>query len=120
MTGVSHHHLTLVYFVFKKWWIYTQKRAWLYTNSYVEHVYNTRTTLAFGERGKGKGNDRASVILYNITSVKVEDIRMCIESCWKMGGIGKGVRESNRRGWMGQSKVYWQQGYIEKSLWTST
>jgi hypothetical protein len=25
-------------------------------------------------------------------------IRMCIESCWKMGLGGKGVRESTRRG----------------------
>jgi hypothetical protein len=32
------------------------------------------------ERGKGKENDRASVISYAI-DVKVEDIRMCIESC---------------------------------------
>jgi hypothetical protein len=33
------------------------------------------------EGGKGKKNDRASAISQNITSVKVEDLRMCIESC---------------------------------------
>jgi hypothetical protein len=36
--------------------------------------------------GKEKTNDRASVILHHITSVKVEDIRMCIESWWKRWG----------------------------------
>jgi hypothetical protein len=30
----------------------------------------------------------------------------------------KGVREHNGRGWTDQSKVYSQQGYIEKLLWT--
>jgi hypothetical protein len=39
--------------------------------------------VLYGIWGKGerKENDRASVISLNITSVKVEDIRMCIESC---------------------------------------
>jgi hypothetical protein len=32
------------------------------------------------EGGKGKENDRASIISQNITSVKVEKIRMYIES----------------------------------------
>jgi hypothetical protein len=42
---------------------------------------------------KGKENDRAS------TSVKTEDIRKSIESCWKRGLVGgKGERESNGRG----------------------
>jgi hypothetical protein len=31
------------------------------------------------ERGKGKENDRTSVISHNI--VKVEDTKMCTESC---------------------------------------
>jgi hypothetical protein len=35
-----------------------------YTNSYVEHVCNSETTLwNSGKEGKGKENDRASVIL---------------------------------------------------------
>jgi hypothetical protein len=33
---------------------------------------------------------------------------------------GKGVRESNGRGWTDQSKIISQQGYIKKPLWTST
>jgi hypothetical protein len=31
------------------------------------------------ERGKRKDNDKASILLQDLTSVKVEDIRMCIE-----------------------------------------
>jgi hypothetical protein len=42
--------------------------------------------MEFGEGGKGKENDRASTIFQNITSVKVLDIRICIESCLKIGG----------------------------------
>jgi hypothetical protein len=38
--------------------------------------------------------------------MKAEGIRMCIERCWKMGRGGKGVRESNGKGWMGQNKVH--------------
>jgi hypothetical protein len=38
--------------------------------------------------------------------MKVEDIRMYTESCWKMGMGGKGVRESNGRGWTDQSNVF--------------
>jgi hypothetical protein len=41
----------------------------------VELLYGTR------ERGKGKENDRASLISPNLTSVKVENIRMCTDSC---------------------------------------
>jgi hypothetical protein len=37
--------------------------------------------MKLGEGRKGKENDRASTILQNITSVKVEDITICIESC---------------------------------------
>jgi hypothetical protein len=33
------------------------------------------------ERGKGKENDRASTISKYITSVQVEDTKMCIEIC---------------------------------------
>jgi hypothetical protein len=33
------------------------------------------------ERGKVKENDSTSIISQNITSVKVENIRMCLESC---------------------------------------
>jgi hypothetical protein len=51
--------------------------------------------MELGERGKGKENDRASVTSYNITSVKIGEIRMCIEKC---GVGGKGVKESNGRG----------------------
>jgi hypothetical protein len=40
--------------------------------------------MELGERGKGKENDRASVKLHNIRWESV--IRMCIESCQKMGG----------------------------------
>jgi hypothetical protein len=36
--------------------------------------------MELAERGKGKENDRASVILHTI-DVKLEDTRMCIESC---------------------------------------
>jgi hypothetical protein len=36
--------------------------------------------MEHGEGGIGKGNDGASTILYYITSVKVEHIRICIES----------------------------------------
>jgi hypothetical protein len=34
-----------------------------------------------GERGKGKENDRESVILNSITFVKVENIRMYTNNC---------------------------------------
>jgi hypothetical protein len=36
--------------------------------------------MELGERGKGKQYDRVSVILWNIRSVNVEDIKTCIES----------------------------------------
>jgi hypothetical protein len=52
--------------------------------------------------------------------MKIEDIGMHIESCWKMGGGVKGVRESNGRGWIDQSKAHPQWTYIEKHFWTST
>jgi hypothetical protein len=41
--------------------------------------------LLYGNRRnrKGKENDRAWVLLQNLTSVKVEDIRMSIENCKK-------------------------------------
>jgi hypothetical protein len=42
---------------------------------------------------------------------------------WKLSKIGvggKGVRESNGRGWTDQSKIYPQWAYIETPLWTST
>jgi hypothetical protein len=43
---------------------YTQKQTWSYTNSYVERVCNSGTTLwNLGKGGKGKENDRASTIL---------------------------------------------------------
>jgi hypothetical protein len=39
------------------------------------------------ELREGKENDRASTIKHhNITSVKVEEIRTCIESCLKCRG----------------------------------
>jgi hypothetical protein len=48
-------------------------------------MYNMFATwnysMELGERGKRKENGRASVISKNIASVKVEDYRMCIESC---------------------------------------
>jgi hypothetical protein len=34
--------------------------------------------------------------------------------------VGKGVREGNRKGWMGQSKIYSQWAYIETPLWIPT
>jgi hypothetical protein len=78
--------------------------------------------MELGQRRKGKENDRASVMSWNITSVKVEEIRMCVESYWKLewGMGGKVVRESNGRCFMDQNKVYWQWGCAEKPLWTST
>jgi hypothetical protein len=46
------------------------------------------------------------------------------DTYWKLlrnEGVGsKGVRKSNGRGWMEQSKVYPQWAYIERPLWTST
>jgi hypothetical protein len=36
--------------------------------------------MELGDRGKGTENDKASVIWHTI-DVKVEDIRVCIESC---------------------------------------
>jgi hypothetical protein len=48
--------------------------------------------------------------------VKVEDIMICIESWWKMRGEREGVRESNGRGWMDQSKVYSERTHQETPL----
>jgi hypothetical protein len=45
--------------------------------------------------------------------LKVEDITICIESCWKMGVGREGVRESNGRGWMDQGKVDSQWGTLK-------
>jgi hypothetical protein len=42
--------------------------------------------MKFGERRKGKENDKTSIISENTTSVKVKDIGMCTESYLKMGG----------------------------------
>jgi hypothetical protein len=36
--------------------------------------------MELGKRGKGRENDRVSVIPH-IKDVKVEDVRMCVESC---------------------------------------
>jgi hypothetical protein len=40
--------------------------------------------------------------------------------CWTVGGGKEGVKESNGRGWINQSKVCSQRRYIEKPLWTLT
>jgi hypothetical protein len=37
--------------------------------------------MELGRRGKGKENDRESVVSKYITSVQVEDIMICNESC---------------------------------------
>jgi hypothetical protein len=36
-------------------------------------------SMELRERKKGKKNDRATVVLH--TTMKVEDVRMCIETC---------------------------------------
>jgi hypothetical protein len=51
--------------------------------------------MKLGGRGKRKENDKASVIDENIRTVKVEDIRICTESCEKWGVGGKLIRDSN-------------------------
>jgi hypothetical protein len=43
-----------------------------------------------------------------------------MKSVKKSGMGGNGVRESNGKGWMDQSKVYAQCTYIETPLWTSS
>jgi hypothetical protein len=67
--------------------------------------------LLYGTQGKKEKKENIVKYQY-ITSVKVKDKRICIQSCWKWGVGSKGVRESNGRGWKDQSKVYSQQGYI--------
>jgi hypothetical protein len=42
--------------------IYTKTSMTIYKNSYVEHVCNSGTTLRNSGGGKGKENDRTSVI----------------------------------------------------------
>jgi hypothetical protein len=76
--------------------------------------------MELGGRGKGKENDRESTIWKHITSVQVEDITTCTESCWKMAGGREEIRENNGRDWNDQTKVYSQQGYFGKPLWTLT
>jgi hypothetical protein len=44
--------------------------------------------MALGRERKGKRMTRASTILKYITSVHVEDIMICTESCSIMGGKG--------------------------------
>jgi hypothetical protein len=52
--------------------------------------------MEFGERGKRKENEWASVILYN-KRCEVEDIRMFTESCWKQGhGRERGKGEQSK------------------------
>jgi hypothetical protein len=50
---------------------------------YIEQVFNSRTTIwDLGEEGKkGRETDGESTILTYVTSMQVEDIRICIESC---------------------------------------
>jgi hypothetical protein len=52
--------------------------------------------MELGESGKGKENDRASVISHTIRC-KGRDIRMCTGNLKNGGEGGKGVRESIRR-----------------------
>jgi hypothetical protein len=53
-----------------------------HVQTYVEHVCNRRTALwNLEEIEKGKENERVSKILKYITSMKTEDITICIESC---------------------------------------
>jgi hypothetical protein len=67
---------------------YTQKQAWPFTNSDVEHVCNSGTTQwNSGKEGKNE-NDRARVISHNI-DMKVEYTSMYTENCWR-GWKGKG------------------------------
>jgi hypothetical protein len=72
------------------------------------------------ERGKGKENDRTSVILQNIRC----EGRGYKDVYWKLlknsGVGGKGVRESNWMDWTAHSKSHPQWAYIETPLWTST
>jgi hypothetical protein len=44
--------------------------------------------------GKGKEGDRKSTILKYISSVQVEDVMICIESCWDGR---EGVRKNTGR-----------------------
>jgi hypothetical protein len=48
--------------------------------------------MTLGKGGKGKANVNASTMWQNV-SVKVEDIRICVERCCKKGVGGKGLRE---------------------------
>jgi hypothetical protein len=64
-----------------------------------------------------------STILKCITSMPVEDLKKCTESCWMMGGgegWREGVKESNKGSRINQSKAYSQLGYTKKPLWTLT
>jgi hypothetical protein len=90
------------------------ENKWSYTNLCV-----CNSQLLRG-RGKGKENVIASTILKYLTSMKVEDITIYTESCRIMEREEGRGKESNGRGWSDQSKVHWQQGYIEKSIWTLT
>jgi hypothetical protein len=58
--------------------MYTKTSMIIY-NSNVKHVCNSGTTLQ--NSGKGKENDRASVILHTI---RCRGYRMCMEN-WKNG-----------------------------------
>jgi hypothetical protein len=63
---------------------HAQKQTWSYKNSYVEHVCNSGSTL--WNSGKEAKEKRVIENYHKIISVKVEDIRICTESCWTMGG----------------------------------
>jgi hypothetical protein len=66
-----------------------------------------------------KENDRASEISHNIRC----EGRGYKDGYWKllkMGRGGKGVRKSNGRGWIDQSKAHPQWAYIETPFWAST
>jgi hypothetical protein len=73
------------------------------------------------EGGKGKETWQSinNIVKHNICEGR-NGAMYVLEAVEKQGVGVKGIRESNGRDWMEQSKVYSQQGYIEKPLWTST
>jgi hypothetical protein len=64
--------------------------------------------MGLRERGKGKENDRASVILHNIRYEGRGNKDLYWKLLKKQGVGGKGVRESNQRDWTDQSKAQTQ------------
>jgi hypothetical protein len=86
------------------------KQKWSYPKSHVEQACHSATTLWNSGKWEKERRWSSTNNTKNKTSVKVEDIVICIERCWKMCGNGKGRNDKVK---------YTHNGNTRETTWNS-